>query len=141
MTISNGMNKKKLFQTLAHLIFFILIVNFLAHKFYWYSSIWHFDILMHFLGGLWLGLASIWLFSRQKDFFNLSFGFVLKIILMVFLAGILWELFEVFFYNYIARNSFDALDTVSDICFDLAGGIFAIFYFLKIIKFAKKDAI
>jgi hypothetical protein len=50
--------------------------------------------------------------------------------LFVLILGILWELFEVLTHNYIARDLFNTLDTVSDLFFDLAGGAFAVFYFL-----------
>ncbi len=123
------MDRKKLLIRVASLIFSIFIVNYLAGKFYWYSAIWYFDMIMHFSGGFWVALASIWLFSNTKSFFNKSF--VLKTFSLVFLVGVGWEIFEIIFCNYIAGNTFDVLDTTSDIFFDLAGGIFAILYFLK----------
>jgi len=121
------MDRKKLLTYLAFLIFFIFAVNYAAMKFYWYFSIWYFDMPMHFLGGFWLGLALIWLFSVKE----LSFKIIFKIILGVFLIGIFWELFEVFVDKTIAQNSFNLLDTVSDMCFDLAGGGLSIIYFFK----------
>jgi len=121
------MDRKKLLTYLAFLIFFIFAVNYAAMKFYWYFSIWYFDMPMHFLGGFWLGLALIWLFSVKE----LSFKIIFKIILGVFFIGIFWELFEVFVDKTIAQNSFNLLDTVSDMCFDLAGGGLSIIYFFK----------
>ena len=125
------MDRKKLLTYLAFLIFFIFAVNYAAMKFYWYFSIWYFDMPMHFLGGFWLGLALIWLFSVKE----LSFKIIFKIILGVFLIGIFWELFEVFVDKTIAQNSFNLLDTVSDMCFDLAGGGLSIIYFFKRIMY------
>lgn len=89
---------------------------------------------MHFLGGLWLGLAFLWLFLVQ-DF---SKKLILKIILGVFIIGILWEVFEILVNNNIAQNSFSIFDTLSDICFNLAGGILAIVYYFKKIMFKQK---
>src|SRR3989344_6115892 len=60
------MDRKKFFKRIVYLIFFIFIVHFFANKFYWYSSIWYFDIIMHFLGGLWVGLFFIW-FKKKPD--------------------------------------------------------------------------
>lgn len=131
------MDRKKLFKHTTYLIFFIFIVNFLANKFYWYSAIWWSDMPMHFLGGLWLGLILIWLFNFQ----DLSLRLISKIILGVFLIGVGWEFFEFVFNNYIAKNQFNTLDTISDIFFDLAGGSFAILYFLKRIMFPKGNAV
>lgn len=130
-------DRKKLLIRLALLIFFIFLVNLVALKFYWYYSIWYFDMIMHFLGGLWLGLAFIWLFSAKE----LTSKLIFKIILSVLLIGFLWEIFEIIFYNYVAENPFIILDTVSDICFDLTGGILAVIYFLKRIMFKQKSAI
>jgi len=121
------MDRKKLLTYLAFLIFFIFAVNYAAMKFYWYFSIWYFDMPMHFLGGFWLGLALIWLFSVKE----LSFKIIFKIILGVFFIGILWELFEISIDKTITQNPFNILDTVSDMCFDLAGGGLSIIYFFK----------
>ena len=121
------MDRKKLLTYLAFLIFFIFAVNYAAMKFYWYFSIWYFDMPMHFLGGFWLGLALIWLFSVKE----LSFKIIFKIILGVFFIGILWELFEISIDKTITQNPFNILDTISDMCFDLAGGALSIIYFFK----------
>ena len=130
------MERKKLITILAFLIFFILVVNFFAHKFHWYFSVWYLDMIMHFLSGFWIGLASIYIFPLK----NSSFDSVFKILLFVFFIGIGWEVFEIFVNDIIAQNSFDFLDTLSDILFDLAGGTFAILYFLKRIMLQSKDS-
>ncbi len=140
------MDRKKLLIRIASLIFFIFILNYLAGKFYWYSAIWYFDIIMHFLGGLWAGLASIWFFSRISDSFSdslssISFNIVLKILLGVLVIGIAWEIFELYFINHIASNPFDLLDTISDIFFDLSGGLFAILYFFNQIMPKNKNKV
>lgn len=121
------MDRKRLFKTLTYLIFFILIVNFLANTFYWYYSIWYFDMPMHFLGGFWVGLAIFYFFP----FPDKSIGPVFKILLLIFFIGIGWEVFELFFNNYLAQIPFNALDTASDIFFDLTGGLCAILYLWK----------
>ena len=121
------MDRKKLSIRVGSLVIFIFIVNYLAMKFYWYSSVWWFDMPMHFLGGLWLGLAFVWFFFNKE--FN--WKLILKIILGVLLIGILWEIFEVILNNYTTQLPFNTLDTLSDIFFDLAGGTFAVLYFLK----------
>ncbi|MDO8660089.1 MAG: hypothetical protein Q7K54_05870 [Candidatus Parcubacteria bacterium] len=131
------MDRKKLLIRLTSLIFLIFIVNYLAHQFYWYSAIWYFDMLMHFSGGFWLGLTALWFFSKTE----LSFRYFIKIMLTVLLVGISWELFEVIFYNLVAQNSFDTLDSLSDICFDLAGGLAAVVYFMKRIMYLPENTV
>lgn len=128
---------KKLSIRVASLGLFIFLLTCLAIKFHWYSSIWYFDMPMHFLGGFWIGLLLFWLFPLEK----VSLGVCLKIILGVLLVGIFWEIFEILVDKSITLNPFNRLDTLSDLFFDLTGSIFAIFYFLKRILIAEKNNI
>ncbi|MDE2400010.1 MAG: hypothetical protein KGL67_03345 [Patescibacteria group bacterium] len=121
------MDRKKLIKTLSFLTVTLFLVNSLANKFYWYSAIWYFDMIMHTLGGICLGLASVYFFPPKDS----SLKSLLKILLFVFVVGVGWEVFEIIFYNIIAQTPFNALDTISDVFFDLAGGGLAVLYFLK----------
>ena len=124
------MERKKLLKHLLYLILFIFVANFAANKFYWYFSIWYFDIIMHFLGGFWIGLAYFYFFSPK--ILPLEFPQpVFKILAFILLVGVGWEVFELLFNNIIAQNSFNILDTSSDIFFDLSGGLCAILYIWK----------
>ena len=100
------MDRKKFLIRSVSLIFIIFLLNYLAMTFYWYSSIWYFDMPMHFLGGIWLGLVSLYLFSL-KDF---SFKSFLKIFLVVLLVGIGWEVFEVLVNRIITHDLFNLLE-------------------------------
>ena len=120
------MDIKKLTKRLIYLIFFILILDFLANKFFWYSSIWYLDIFMHFLGGFWVGLLFFYLFSFEKH----SLGVIFRALFFVFLIGVGWEVYEAFVNNAVAQNPFNFFDTASDIFFDLLGGFCAILYIL-----------
>jgi len=92
---------------------------------------------MHFLGGVWLGLIFIWFFKLNE----IRIKVILKIILCVLLVGILWEFFENIVNSYTTQNIFNVLDTISDILFDLSGGLFSIFYFLRYIMYIEKNTI
>lgn len=116
------MNRKKIFIWLATLIFLIFSANFVANKFYLYSSIPYFDMVMHFLGGFWLSLAFIWLYNKEK----LNPVNILKIMLSVLAVGVVWELFEIVVNSSLAKNPFDAFDTLSDLFFDLFGAVCAV---------------
>ncbi len=129
------MDTKILFKRLAYLIAFIFIANFIANKFHWYYTIWWFDMLMHFTGGVWLGLVLIWFLNKRGSSLYLDFALIGKVIAWVLLIGLLWEVFEFYFINYVAGNGFDKLDTLSDLLFDLSGG------FLVALYFSHKDAI
>ncbi len=127
------MDRKKLIKTLVTLVIFIFVVHVLASKFYWYYSIWYFDMPMHFLGGFWSGLFIILLLSYKNLLDGKMSGSILKIILGVLLIGISWEIFEFSANSYFVKNLFVAnrLDSVSDIFFDLSGGLVAILYYFK----------
>ncbi|PIP69199.1 hypothetical protein CO033_01090 [Candidatus Nomurabacteria bacterium CG_4_9_14_0_2_um_filter_32_10] len=129
------MDSKKLLIRLILIIFLIFLLNYLAMEFYWYSSIWYLDMPMHFLGGFWLGLIVIYLFFLKDDVFKSIF----KILFFVSSIGIGWEIFEIVVNNYVTQNYFNYLDTISDIFFDLSGGLFAILYFLKNIVSVKEN--
>lgn len=118
------MNRKNLSKRIVPLIVFIFLLNFIASKFYWYSTIWYFDMPMHFLGGIWLGLVFSYIFLSCA----LTLRTILFIILGVLIVGLGWETFELIFVNYIAVNPFNLVDTISDVCFDLAGGLTALVY-------------
>jgi hypothetical protein len=92
---------------------------------------------IHFLGGLWEGWLFLWFFSLQEmPLFKISLAridlkLMLKTTLFVFLIGVLWEFFEFFMHMYAPHDSFNILDTVSDVFFDISGGAFAILYCMK----------
>ena len=123
------MNRKKLLYRLTTLICFIFFINILAHKFYWYSSISYFDMIMHFLGGFFLLLVIAYVFPPKVSHSQIkSIIFLLSGVLII---GIAWEIFEYIINNVLAEQNFDILDTLSDLFFDMLGGTLALFYFLK----------
>lgn len=125
------MDSKKIFQQLASLVIAIFILNFLANKFHWYYSIWWFDMPMHFMGGFWLGMVFFWFFKVRELNLSVNLKFLARLVAWVLFIGVAWELFEYYFINYVAQNNFDLLDTLSDLFFDLFGGITAVTFLLK----------
>jgi hypothetical protein len=134
-------DRKRVFKNMAYLIIPLFLVNYIANKFYWYYSIWYFDMIMHFWGGICLGLALVWFLSYKNLSLELNLKLIFKILLGVLLVGVLWEIYEVLFNNIIAQNPFNLLDTISDLFFDLAGGAFIILFFFKIIMFKKENKV
>ncbi len=92
---------------------------------------------MHFFGGFWVALAFIYLFSLK----NGSFNSIFKVLLFVFFVGVGWEIFEIFINDVATQNSFDFLDAISDLFFDLTGGALGVLYFFKRIMFVGKNEI
>ncbi len=106
---------------LASLIAFL---HFIAIEFYFYWSLWWYDIVVHFLGGLFIGLGALWIvfFSGFFSYFQYSKKRALCVALLsIFVVGIAWEVFELwagvpFTKNYIA-------DTITDIIIDILGAL------------------
>lgn len=128
------MKRKSLFLLLSLCVFFIFSLNFAASKLYWYSSIWWFDVLMHFLGGFWLGLVFLWLIYKDLDKKNLAKDNFIKIVLGVLFVGFGWEIYEIVVNDLLAKNTFDLFDTSTDMIADLMGGISAYLIFKNISK-------
>ena len=122
--------KEVLFVSFA-LIILIGVLNIWALNNFWYWVYWWFDILMHFLGGLWVGVMAIWVYYlsgllgkpliTKKNVLILSFVSVLVV-------GIGWEVFEIFIKETINEPGF-IIDTLGDLLFDLLGAFVAYRYF------------
>ena len=93
---------------------------------YW---VWWYDIVMHFLGGAWVALASAWLlfysgfFQRRpvtsKNIFLVTFSSVLVI-------GVGWEVFEYIFDIAVVGENYVS-DTTMDFIMDFIGaGVVAV---------------
>lgn len=139
MQVELGMPKKALLMKLLWVGLFICIVNATANFFSWYSTIWWFDMPMHFLGGYFIGLLVLLLvlFSNfgngiKKD---TVYEYILFLLLGVLSISILWEVFEVVMDTYTTKLGFNILDTLSDLFFDTAGALLA----LRTLLFYKKE--
>ena len=131
------MARKKLLIHIIVLMFFIFLTDKAAGKFYWYNSIWYFDMIMHFLGGVWVGLFFIYTLSVDEA----SLKSLWRVVLLTLLIGVSWEVYEFVVNNMIGRVPFDILDTLSDIFWDVAGGLVSLFYFSKIIMMVRGNKI
>lgn len=131
------MNDKKPFpKPLLLFVFAIFVVQGLATYFYWYWRIWWFDMPMHFLGGLWVGLSMLWLFFLSGRFSNKGEQSTKTIfavgILSVLTVAIVWEVFEyVVQLLFPSGTPYDILDTLSDIFWGITGGTIASFSFSR----------
>ena len=120
-----------------HLPLFIIILSFIvavAHvvalNFYFYWTFWWFDLSVHFLGGLWVALTSLWIYlfiysekelDRRKTFFIVFTAIVV--------VGGLWEAFE--YFAGISPGDNFIMDTTTDILMDLLGASAGLLYFRK----------
>ena len=128
-----------LFKTLFFLIVIVGFLNLLAVKFYFYWSIWWFDMMMHFLGGAWIAVVALWFF-----YFSGHFKTKIKTSRAVFIAitsaiiiGVLWEVYELIIGLTLWPE--DSFDTITDVVMDTLGAMFSYMYFIYIDKLPKEN--
>lgn len=109
------------------LISLIAILNAYAIEFSLYWSFWWFDILMHFLGGLWVALVSLWgvgvINRRVAQALTRKQIFLLSVVSAI-AVGVGWELFEYLSGMFVEQDGI-LLDTIIDLIMDTIGGIVA----------------
>lgn len=116
------------------LIATILALEILASVFYWYWIYWWFDILMHFLGGLWVGAATLW-FLFSSGYFRPQ-EWTIRAILFATAGCVLgvalaWEAFEYAVRLLVPQPfPYDLEDTTADVIVGLLGGLTATFAFI-----------
>jgi len=101
----------------------ILALHMRAIDLYWYWSFWWMDIMMHFLGGLLIGLIALLVSAHYKIQIRRMFLATLGVVLIV---GIGWEIFEYVSGIFILEDPFP--DTFYDLVMDTVGGIAAYLY-------------
>ena len=128
------MFKQKPFFASMFVLFFLLALHAGGsyYSLYWKFS-W-FDVLVHLMSGLWVGLVILWLISvlgqinSLKEYRVRSF---LIALVAALLFGVIWELIENFSQITYSSVSGYGLDTAGDILSDGVGGILASLYFIR----------
>ncbi|HRH31364.1 MAG TPA: hypothetical protein PK950_01735 [Candidatus Paceibacterota bacterium] len=100
-------------------------MNLAGGYFSWYSSVWWYDMLMHFSGGIMIGsVALLFAFALKFNWFGQTsapkYG---RILLMALFAIIFWEGIE-FSLSSVGGDEFHLLDSLSDILLGTAGSLF-----------------
>ena len=114
-------------KKLLVLIVAIFIANWVGGKLHLYYMLWWYDMPMHFSGGIFLGLLFTYLLLRfHKD--TWSKKQLWQGLLFVFLIGFGWEIFEFSIDTFISSVQQLPMDSLSDLCFDLAGGGLSLLY-------------
>lgn len=120
--------KEHVLKVLFILIWVLALTHLAAEQFSLYWTYWWFDVLTHFLGGAWLGLASLWLW-----YFSGHFGTRMptrRAVLIALFAGLsiglLWEVYEYSVWQFLGTglpNNYVA-DTLGDLAMDVVGALF-----------------
>jgi len=129
------MFKKPLFWEMLILLAVVGILNYVAHYYHLYWSVYEFDSIVHFLGGATLSAFFLWLyffsgFFKPQDR-SLKYFFIIAIIGTIFI-GVSWEIFELFLGEDVLQKTEYPYDTMMDFIMDFLGAITIAFYaFIK----------
>jgi hypothetical protein len=85
-------------------------------EFFLFWRLWWFDILLHFLGGVWAALASAWVIALLRIPLSTR-----SVLLSVLAVGVGWEVLE-YVLNFPREEAY-ALDLATDIVLDMLGGV------------------
>lgn len=102
----------------------ILILYLFALEYYLYWTVWWYDVMLHFLGGIIIGAVLVWILAR---FFpqSMSLRRMLTVVVMTALTiGLGWELFE-YSAGMMGGGGNLIKDTIIDLCMDVLGSIAA----------------
>jgi len=134
MDLESKQKLKKLSNVLIKITTIVFVLNFLATKLYWYSDFWWFDMLMHFLGGVFIGILILYIIFRTQRNTHMSLYAIMKLtIVSVFVIGFLWEIYEYVVQGFTGVILANPLDSISDLFFDVAGGLY-VFYNTNILE-------
>lgn len=112
------------------LTYLLLMLHIGAEIFHWYWIFSWFDILTHFLGGICVGLGTLWFFFMSGYIKKLPWSGrsgLLYTFVGVGVIGVGWEFYEVFMH-ILFHNPFDRgylLDTATDLAMDTLGAVLA----------------
>lgn len=111
-------------------------LNMIAIKLYLYWTVWWVDMVVHFFGGMWVALISMWFLSL---FFSIEKWSLKKILflslLSSFFVGAIWEIFELYFgLTSLSDGAIYITDTASDFLMDTMGGVFGFIQINKILE-------
>lgn len=131
----DGIITEMKFSPIAKFIFILLLsivlINGLAVYFSWYWYVLWFDMPMHFFGGLWVGLTSLWIvyisgYFKIPESYRDPDKVVFVALFSTAIIGLLWEVFEFSVDTLLViAPTYDVSDTLSDIAFDMAGALLA----------------
>lgn len=121
--------RRKILSLLAFSFVFLCTVNFLSIKGLWYYLFWWFDMPMHFIGGGAVVLLLAYVFYNRIYILP-------RFPILIFFCGALvlyvgWEIFEFVVSSLIGVQLPILIDSLSDIFFDMAGGVTTLLYIIR----------
>jgi len=114
---------------------FVAVLEYYATLNFWYWRFWWFDMIMHTLGGLSVGLTALWIIFLRQSKHSKEMR-VLSVVLIALAAisavGVGWEVFEIIAHRIFNLQIGGGWNTVSDLFFDLIGSSVAVIIFLMV---------
>ena len=97
----------------------LFLLNWVGVDYSLYSIIWWWDVMTHFLGGIFIGFLLLAIRTRWKLFRGRSTIRYLTITALSIFVG--WELYEILINIIIPVYRFDIVDTLHDVVNDCLG--------------------
>jgi hypothetical protein len=97
----------------------------------YYSDIWWYDIILHFLGGLWVFLFTLWFLFTQYIKKLLDYVSIRDLVFFVLIVGISWEIFELIMGFESISNKGYISDTLLDLIMDIIGATIGSLFYKK----------
>src|SRR3989344_4332908 len=91
----------------------IAVLHNLAYAFFWYWKYWWFDVLMHGLGGFFLGSIALWIITFEHPEYFKKLLPLFAAVGVTFLVGVLWEVFE--YVIAVSESRSAVLDTMREL--------------------------
>lgn len=114
------MRKSYLLYAGLGLSILLWVLNFVALDQSLYWSLGWYDVMMHFLGGLTIGVLVVWFLKLE----NISVKSFLFVFVCVMIVGIAFEIFE--YVNDLTYSTQDySIDTIIDLVMDALGAVSA----------------
>jgi len=86
-----------------------------------YSTVYWYDFPMHFMGGAWVALCTLWIISTSQGSFLKKFLSIRNLMLFVFVFGIAWEFLEIALRFTSIHDAGYLWDTTHDLIMDVLG--------------------
>jgi hypothetical protein len=101
-----------------------------------YRTVWWYDIFMHILGGLAVGLLVCALINSLRLSWTTRTRLAFSVIAVVLAVGLAWEVFEVYHHltGYPVGSTLYYKDTILDLIDDMIGAVLALLVFIKLRK-------
>ncbi len=131
MRYNSPMLKSRYFLPSFLTLVIVALLHWIASDYGYYWTVDWYDIMMHFLGGLWTALFVIWISDSFPSFGLGRFISLRNILLWTIAVGVAWEVFElVMGFSDLLMSDYWS-DSILDLIMDTIGGFAAFKVFKK----------